>query len=235
MADTYTFAQLRDSLPAEQNEQGGDESPAVQGGPPPTVEGWKQKQVVDYTAAEGGGDTGASAASARVYDWDEEYGEVGPKIPELEGMLFGDVETREDSTGLDFTGYGLSPTSSLALTYVCSISDIEVIQEGPERIEHIQGFDDAGLHPAMRENVELAGYVAPTPIQKYTIPAILQGHDVIGIAQTGNDSIQILLQIIVLTRYRLGQDCRVSHSDSQQDDGQGKEIGSPSPQPDEVR
>jgi hypothetical protein len=29
------------------------------------------------------------------------------------------------------------------------------------------------------------GYDAPTPIQKYTIPSMLQGHDVIGIAQTG--------------------------------------------------
>lgn len=37
----------------------------------------------------------------------------------------------------------------------------------------------------MLENVVLAGYDNPTPIQKYTIPSILQGYDVIGIAQTG--------------------------------------------------
>jgi ATP-dependent RNA helicase DDX3X len=37
----------------------------------------------------------------------------------------------------------------------------------------------------MLENVELSGYDTPTPIQKYTIPAITQGYDVIGIAQTG--------------------------------------------------
>lgn len=58
-------------------------------------------------------------------------------------------------------------------------------QEGPVKIEHVQSFEDAGLHPAMLENVKLAGYHAPTPIQKYTIPSILQGYDVIGVAQTG--------------------------------------------------
>ena len=35
------------------------------------------------------------------------------------------------------------------------------------------------------ENVELAGYHAPTPIQKYTIAAMMKGFDVIGVAQTG--------------------------------------------------
>jgi ATP-dependent RNA helicase DDX3X len=37
----------------------------------------------------------------------------------------------------------------------------------------------------MLENIELCGYENPTPIQKFTIPSILMGHDVIGIAQTG--------------------------------------------------
>ncbi len=46
-------------------------------------------------------------------------------------------------------------------------------------------FDLAGLHPAMRRNVELAGYKVPTPIQMYCLPAIHEGYDVIGIAQTG--------------------------------------------------
>ena len=38
----------------------------------------------------------------------------------------------------------------------------------------------------MRRNVELAGYEAPTPIQKFTIPAVNDGYDIIGIAQTGS-------------------------------------------------
>jgi ATP-dependent RNA helicase DDX3X len=50
-------------------------------------------------------------------------------------------------------------------------------------------FKDAGLHPVMLENVELCGYRNPTPIQAFTIPAVLTGHDVVGIAQTGTFTI----------------------------------------------
>jgi len=46
-------------------------------------------------------------------------------------------------------------------------------------------FDDAGLHPIMRENIRLCRYDVPTPIQAYSIPAVLTGHDLIAIAQTG--------------------------------------------------
>jgi superfamily II DNA/RNA helicase len=46
-------------------------------------------------------------------------------------------------------------------------------------------FHEAGLHPIMVANMDLCGYKAPTPIQAYTIPAVLTGNDVIGVAQTG--------------------------------------------------
>lgn len=67
-----------------------------------------------------------------------------------------------------------------------SLTSIELFQEGPERVQPIMKFEDAGLHPAMLKNVELSGYVVPTPIQKYCLPAIHLGYDVIGIAQTGS-------------------------------------------------
>lgn len=46
-------------------------------------------------------------------------------------------------------------------------------------------FDDAGLHPIVRDNVKLCHYRIPTPIQAYAIPAVMTGHDLIAIAQTG--------------------------------------------------
>ena len=46
-------------------------------------------------------------------------------------------------------------------------------------------FSDLGLKPEILRAVEDAGYMAPTPIQEQAIPYVLQGRDVLGIAQTG--------------------------------------------------
>lgn len=43
----------------------------------------------------------------------------------------------------------------------------------------------------MLENVQLCGYEVPTPIQKYCLPAISMGYDVIGIAQTGKSDVTV--------------------------------------------
>jgi ATP-dependent RNA helicase DDX3X len=43
--------------------------------------------------------------SAQVYQWNDEYGDIGPEIPELELELFGDPATRHERTGLDFSLY----------------------------------------------------------------------------------------------------------------------------------
>ncbi|KAH7157447.1 P-loop containing nucleoside triphosphate hydrolase protein [Dactylonectria estremocensis] len=131
---------------------------------------WTEPEKVDYTALASENYTQGWGSDARTYEWKDEYGDVGPKYPELELELFGEPSTRRDRTGLDFS----------------KIESIEVQQEGPVKIDPVGSFRDAGLHPAMLENVELCGYDNPTPIQKFTIPSILQGHDVIGIAQTGS-------------------------------------------------
>src|SRR3954463_5735000 len=46
-------------------------------------------------------------------------------------------------------------------------------------------FEALGLDPKIAKAVREAGYTEPTPIQTKAIPAVLRGHDVIGIAQTG--------------------------------------------------
>jgi superfamily II DNA/RNA helicase len=46
-------------------------------------------------------------------------------------------------------------------------------------------FDDLALRAEIQQAVKEAGYTTPTPIQAQAIPAILEGHDLIGIAQTG--------------------------------------------------
>jgi len=46
-------------------------------------------------------------------------------------------------------------------------------------------FQDFGLRGAVLAALEEAGYRSPTPIQAQAIPTLLEGHDLIGVAQTG--------------------------------------------------
>ncbi len=46
-------------------------------------------------------------------------------------------------------------------------------------------FADLGLSEPLLRALEAAKYTVPTPIQARTIPALLQGRDVLGVAQTG--------------------------------------------------
>ena len=46
-------------------------------------------------------------------------------------------------------------------------------------------FSDLGLCPQLLQAIEAMGYKRPTPIQMRAIPAILQGRDIFGCAQTG--------------------------------------------------
>jgi len=46
-------------------------------------------------------------------------------------------------------------------------------------------FDTLGLDPKLLTAVKAAGYTAPTPIQIKAIPPVLEGRDVMGLAQTG--------------------------------------------------
>jgi ATP-dependent RNA helicase RhlE len=46
-------------------------------------------------------------------------------------------------------------------------------------------FEQFSFDPRIRAGIKAAGYSTPTPIQQQAIPAVLNGHDVVGIAQTG--------------------------------------------------
>jgi len=46
-------------------------------------------------------------------------------------------------------------------------------------------FDQFPLDPRIRAGIRAAGYVTPTPIQQQALPVVLQGRDVLALAQTG--------------------------------------------------
>lgn len=49
----------------------------------------------------------------------------------------------------------------------------------------VPGFDTLGLPEKVVAAVNRVGYEAPSPIQAQTIPVLMDGHDVVGLAQTG--------------------------------------------------
>ena len=51
--------------------------------------------------------------------------------------------------------------------------------------EPLVTFDDLGLSPEVLEAVKMAGYETPSPIQAMAIPALLEGGNLLGTAQTG--------------------------------------------------
>jgi ATP-dependent RNA helicase RhlE len=52
-------------------------------------------------------------------------------------------------------------------------------------IKEFMQFTDFNFHPKVTTGVMAAGYVTPTPIQAQAIPTVLEGRDVMGLAQTG--------------------------------------------------
>ncbi|KAF2090436.1 ATP-dependent RNA helicase DED1 [Saccharata proteae CBS 121410] len=107
------------------------------------------------------------AATAARYEWNDEHGDVAPRIPALEKALF----RTENAT----------KAGQLLASYDSFTANCDGAQVKP-----INKFEDAGLHPVILDNIELCGYQRVLPVQSFVIPAVLQGYDVIGIAQTGS-------------------------------------------------
>ena len=62
-----------------------------------------------------------------------------------------------------------------------------------------------GLNPQLQRACDAVGYQLPTPIQEKAIPLLLQGHDVLGIAQTGTGkTAAYALPILMRCKYAQG-------------------------------
>jgi ATP-dependent RNA helicase RhlE len=74
---------------------------------------------------------------------------------------------------------------------------------------HSLSFEIFNLHPSIMEGVRAQGYTEPTPIQLQAIPPIMQGRDIIGLAQTGTGKtaafvLPVLDRLLKLQRGRIG-------------------------------
>lgn len=64
--------------------------------------------------------------------------------------------------------------------------DIPVKVTGQQPPEPIKAFEDCGLRRVLLENVKKSRYVDPTPVQKYALPIVKSGRDMMACAQTGS-------------------------------------------------
>ncbi|KAI9697485.1 MAG: hypothetical protein M1820_007820 [Bogoriella megaspora] len=134
--------------------------------------GWVEAEKYDYNHylddKNVPDDTKAWASKAARYEWSDEFGDVAPALPELEKQLFEDEHIMRQ--GPEIAGL-----------------EYKALVEGPVKVQRVQKFEDAGLHPVILDNVvRLCRYDAPTPIQQYVLPAVFQGYDVVGCAHTGS-------------------------------------------------
>lgn len=72
---------------------------------------------------------------------------------------------------------------SRAIADIQLVKDAEAEEAAPEVEKN--GFNDFAIVGQLKNNIFHKGYTTPTPIQDQAIPPILQGKDVIGVANTG--------------------------------------------------
>src|SRR6516225_3639784 len=64
------------------------------------------------------------------------------------------------------------------------------------------------LHPSIMAGVQALGYTRPTPIQLQAMPTVMQGRDVMGLAQTGTGKTAAFV-LPILQRLMQGEQGRV--------------------------
>lgn len=131
-----------------------------------------------YGRNRGGDDSGdydSEDRRRRRNDGESKNGNDEPKKREIyippeqsndESSLFGN----DVSMGINFDKY----------------DSIEVKVSGENAPRPIQSFDQSGLRSILIENIKKSGYTKPTPVQKYAVPIIMNGRDLMACAQTGS-------------------------------------------------
>ncbi|ORY82560.1 P-loop containing nucleoside triphosphate hydrolase protein [Protomyces lactucae-debilis] len=115
----------------------------------------------------GGGGSGPGEGS-----WKDGKHIIGQPNQRLENELY--PQTNEtghhQSSGINFEKY----------------DDIPVEASGDNVPEPVTQFTSPPLDAHLVQNIELSGYKVPTPVQKYSIPIVAGGRDLMACAQTGS-------------------------------------------------
>ncbi|KAG4433794.1 DEAD-box ATP-dependent RNA helicase [Cadophora sp. M221] len=151
------------------------------GGPPPGGRGagwdnYTEPKAFNRNAYGNPGSGGANGGGAPARgggdgQWKDGKHIAGPANPRMERELFGiaDDPTKQQ-TGINFEKY----------------DDIPVEASGTNVPEPVLRFTNPPLDDHLIRNIELAHYKVPTPVQKYSIPIVMGGRDLMACAQTGS-------------------------------------------------
>jgi ATP-dependent RNA helicase DDX3X len=148
------------------------------GGPPGGRPGWDgspQSGGFNKNAygnpGSGGAGGGSSARGSGDGQWRDGKHIPGPANPRVERELFGVLDDpSKQQTGINFEKY----------------DDIPVEASGHDVPEPVLRFTNPPLDDHLLKNIELAHYKVPTPVQKYSIPIVMGGRDLMACAQTGS-------------------------------------------------
>jgi len=139
--------------------------------------------------AYGGSGGGRANTGAGDGQWRDGKHAPGPANARLERELFGAVDDpSKQHTGINFEKY----------------DDIPVEASGQGVPEPVTTFTNPPLDDHLLKNIELAGYKIPTPVQKYSIPIVMNGRDLMACAQTGSGKTGGFLFPILSQAYQHG-------------------------------
>ncbi|KAJ7057876.1 P-loop containing nucleoside triphosphate hydrolase protein [Mycena amicta] len=103
--------------------------------------------------------------------WKDGKHVVGQRNMRIEKELFGDAaDPSKQHTGINFEKY----------------DDIPVEATGAQVPDPVTSFTSPPLDPVLLENIGYARYTNPTPVQKYSVPIVAAGRDLMACAQTGS-------------------------------------------------
>jgi ATP-dependent RNA helicase DDX3X len=140
----------------------------------PNGAGWGASQPSNFDPnayGKPGGGGGGTARGSGDGQWKDGKHIPGPSNPRVERELYGvPNDPSKQQTGINFEKY----------------DDIPVEASGQGVPEPVTRFTNPPLDEHLLSNIELSGYKVPTPVQKYSIPIVMGGRDLMACAQTGS-------------------------------------------------
>ncbi|KAH9933388.1 P-loop containing nucleoside triphosphate hydrolase protein [Fomitopsis serialis] len=161
-----SWADSRSSTPSRGGGRGGygNDRNVSGGNPRGGGGGWGGRDSSSGGGGRGGDSSGFGA-------WRDGVHVAGSRNPRMEKELYGDPEDpSKQHTGINFDKY----------------DDIPIEATGAGVPEPVNAFTNPPLDPVLLENISYSRYTTPTPVQKYSIPIVALGRDLMACAQTGS-------------------------------------------------